>query len=134
MAIKTSLGYFPRTCFIPRSEHKEGERKRRSKDSVVETTILQLKQSLSVEIETFWGSSNNKMQLEQIFIEWIIKSYKGSRPLFLVGGDKDDITSCVMIANGEVRFQLLLEYDHEEADDRLLFHANHALKLTTAKC
>ena len=74
------------------------------------------------------------MQLEQIFIEWIIKSYKGSRPLFLVSGNKDDIMSCVMIANGEVRFQLLLEYDHEEADDWLLFHANHALKLTTAKC
>ena len=30
-------------------------------------------------MEKFWGSSSNEMQLEQIFIEWIIKSYKGSQ-------------------------------------------------------
>ena len=71
------------------------------------------------------------MQLEQIFIEWITKSYKGSRPLFLGGGNKDDITSCVMIANGKVSFQPLLKCDHEEVDSRLLFHANHALKVNS---
>ena len=51
--------------------------------------------------------------MEQILIEWIIKSYKRSRPLFLGGGSKDDITSCVMIANGEVSFQPLLKCDHK---------------------
>ena len=85
-------------------------------------------------MEKFWGSSNNKIQLEQIFIEWITKSYKGStRPLFLGRGDKDDIASSVMIANGEVSFQPLLKCDHQEADDRLLFHANHALKINNYK-
>ena len=73
------------------------------------------------------------MKLEQIFIEWIIKSYKRSRPLFLSGGNKDDITSCVMIANGKVSFQPLLKCDHEETDVRLLFYANHALKINNYK-
>ena len=38
-----------------------------------------------------------------------------------------------MIANGEVSFQPLLKCDHEEADDPLLFHANHALKINNYK-
>ena len=84
-------------------------------------------------MEKFWGSSNNKIQLEQIFIEWNIKSYKGSRPLFLGGGNKDNITSCVIIVNGEVSFLQLLKCDHEEADDQLLYHANHALKINNYK-
>ena len=73
------------------------------------------------------------MQLELIFIEWIIKSYKESRLLFLGGGNKDDITSCVMITNGEVSFQRLLKCDHKEADDWVLSHANHALNINNYK-
>ena len=34
-----------------------------------------------------------------------------------------------MIANEEVGFQPLLRCVNEEADDRLLFRANHALKI-----
>ena len=73
------------------------------------------------------------MQLEQIFIEWVLGSYKGSRPLFLGGVNKDDITSCILISNGEVSIQPLLKCDHEEADDRILFHANHAIKINNYK-
>ena len=104
---------------------KEGEHNRRSQDGVVETTILQLKRSLPVEIEKFRGSSSNNMQLEQIFTERIIKSCKGSRPLFLGDGNKDYITFCVMITNGEVSFQPLLKCYQGEADDRILLYANH---------
>ena len=111
---------------------KEGERTR-NQDGVVETIILQLKQSLPVKWKRFEGSSSNKMRLEQIFIEWIIKSYKESRPLVLGGGNKDDITSCVMIAHGKVSFQSLLKCHLEKADDRPLFHVNHALKVVNYK-
>ena len=97
---------------------KEGERTR-NQDGVVETIILQLKQSLPVKWKRFEGSSSNKMRLEQIFIEWIIKSYKELRPLVLGGGNKDDITSCVMIAHGKVSFQSLLKCHLEKADDRV---------------
>ena len=53
--------------------------------------------------------------------------------LFLGGDNKGDIASCVMIENGEVSFQPLLKCDHEEAEDQLLFHANHALKISNYK-
>ena len=92
-------------------------------DGVAETTILQLKQSLPVEMKMFWGSSSYKMQLKQIFTEWIAKSYKGSRPLFLGGENKDDVRFCVMIADGDVSFQPPLKWDQEEADDPTLFIA-----------
>ena len=52
------------------------------------------------------------MQREQILIEWIIKSCIGSRPLLLVGGNKDYISPCVRIANQEVSSQPFLNYDH----------------------
>ena len=38
-----------------------------------------------------------------------------------------------MISNGIVSFQQLLKCDHEEADDQLLFHANHAIKVDNFK-
>lgn len=69
------------------------------------------------------------MQLGLIFIEWIIKFYKGSRLLLLGGDNKEIITSCVTIANGEVSLQSILKCDHEETDDWLLLHANHVLKI-----
>ena len=52
------------------------------------------------------------MQREQILIEWIIKSYIGSRLLLLVVGNKNYISPCVMIANQEVSSQPFLDYDH----------------------
>ena len=73
------------------------------------------------------------MQLGLIFIEWIIKFYKGSRLLFLGGDNKEIITSCVMIANGEVSLQSILKCDHEETDDWLLLHENHVLKINNHK-
>ena len=58
----------------------------RNQDSVVEAVILQLKQW----IKAIKDSSNNKMELEQNFIQWIIKSYMGQDYclLFLAGGRK----------------------------------------------
>ena len=49
-------------------------------------------------MDKFWGSSSNKMQLEQIFISWVLENYKGFRPIFLGGADRDGITSCIMIS------------------------------------
>ena len=53
--------------------------------------------------------------------------------LFLGCGNKDGITSCVMIPNGEVSFQPLLKCDHEKYDDWILFHENHTLKINNCK-
>ena len=81
----------------------------------------------------FWGSSSNKMQLEQIFISWVLENYEGSQPIFLAGADRDDITSCITISNGIASSQPLLTCDHGESDDRMLFHADHAIKIENFK-
>ena len=36
---------------------------------------------------------------------------------------------CVSLINGFVTEERLLECTHEEADDRIFFHANHAIKV-----
>ena len=118
--------------YLDRSIRK-GKRNRRNRDDVDEATILQLKKLLLLKVEKFWGSSRNKMQLGLIFIEWIIKFYKGSRLLLFGGDNKEIITSCVTIANGEVSLQSILKCDHEETDDWLLLHANHVLKINNHK-
>ena len=79
-------------------------------------------------MDKFWESSSNKMQLDQIFISWVLENYKGSRPIFLGGANRDDITSCIMISNGIASSQQLLKCDNEEADDWMLFHADHTIK------
>ena len=84
-------------------------------------------------MDKFWGSSSNKMQLEQIFISWVLENYKGFRPVFLGGADRDGITSCIMISNGIASSQQLLKCDHEEADDAMLFHEDHAIKIENFK-
>jgi hypothetical protein len=106
---------------------KQGERNRRSKEGCIEITIKTANQALPFEVDKFWGSSTNKMQLEQIFITWILENYSGSRPVFLGCANIDDITSCIVVSNGISCTQQLLKCDHEEADDRMLFHANHAI-------
>ena len=141
---KTSLGYFPKTFvvvrtnwhhlrFMPRSEHKGGWAQEKKPQRWCWDNNFGIKA-----IALRWNGKVLRLLKQQditrqIFIEWIIKCYKGSRPLFLDGGNKDDITSCVMIANREVSLRPLLKYDHEEADNRLLLHANHALKFNNYK-
>ena len=112
---------------------KQGERNRRENKDCIENTIKSANQTLPIEMAMFWGSSSNKMQLKQIFISWLLENYKGSRPIFLGGAKRDDITSCIMISNGITSSQQFLKCDHEEADDQMLFHADHAIKIENFK-
>ena len=104
---------------------KQQEQSRRAEVQIIETTISNIKQSLPIEIEKFWRSSSNKMQLEQVFITWLLTEYKGSKPLFL----GDDMTSCYKLMDGNISVQPLLKCFHEEADDWMIFTANHAVKV-----
>ena len=36
---------------------------------------------------------------------------------------------CLSFVNGSVAVERLMECTHEEADDRIFFHANHAIKV-----
>ena len=112
---------------------KQGERNRQKNKGCIEITIKSANQTLPIEMDKFWESSSNKMQLEQIFISWVLENYEGSRPIFLGGANRDDITSCIMISNGIASSQQLLKCGHEEAHDWILFHADHAIKIENFK-
>ena len=107
---------------------KQQERDRRTKSAATETIISEVKQDLPVDLDSFWGSSSNKMQLQQCFIDWIKRTYTGNKVLNLGGAIKEDLTSCVKLLNSVVTSQESLKCMHEEADDRLMFRVNDAIQ------
>ena len=55
---------------------KKQERNRHGKKfSISETKINSIKQNLPTELDKFWCSSNNKMQLQKVFITWLCDTY-----------------------------------------------------------
>ena len=61
---------------------KQHERDRRSSDQAIEVKIANACQKLPIEMEKFW-SSNNKIQLQQIFINWFISTSNYHIPVYL---------------------------------------------------
>ena len=108
---------------------KQHECTRRSKVEAIDTTISRLDQSLPVDMDRFWASSSNKIQLQQIFIKWIISNYEDDIPIYLGGAHPEDVTSCIRVSNGNIFSGCLLKCDHEETDGRLLFHINHCVNV-----
>ena len=49
--------------------------------------------------------------------------------VFLVGSHCEDETMCIGTVNGSCYVEQLLQCFHEEADDRIMFHLNHAVKI-----
>ena len=62
---------------------KQHERERRSSDQAIEVKIANACQKLPIEMENFWSSSNNKIQLQQIFIDWFISTSNYHIPVYL---------------------------------------------------
>ena len=88
--------------------------------------------SLPVKIDWFWSVSKNKTALRQLFTNWVlnqVKSEQFQKPLFLGGCHKENDAMCVSFVNRLVSVESLLECTNGEADDRILFHANHAIKI-----
>ena len=86
-------------------------------------------QPLLVSMDSFWASESNKMQLQQYFITWLTKNYSDDKYVYLGGCLPGDFTGCVIISSGLSRPVTLLKCNHEEADDRLMFHINHGIKV-----
>ena len=105
---------------------KQNERDRRKKSTPINVTISSTDQTLPVEMDSFWSSSKNKVELQMCFINWICKSYVDSKPVYLGGSHPEDITKCVKVCDGISEDIRLLKCDHEEADDRIMYHINHA--------
>ena len=68
------------------------------------------------------------MQLQKMFIKWLVETYNGADPVYLGGANEEDFTSCLKISNGQVQLQPHLKCYHEEADDRILFHVNDGVR------
>ena len=85
-----------------------------------------------MEIDRFWFVSKNKTALQQLFTNWVlnkVKSEQFDKPFFLGGSHKENHAMCFSFVNGLVSVERLLKCRHEEADDRIFFHANHAIKI-----
>ena len=79
----------------------------------------------------FWSLSKNKTSLQQLFIKWVVtKCHKNfDKDVFLGGAHKDDPDQCISIKCSTISDERLLRCSHEEADDRLFYHLNHAARV-----
>ena len=107
---------------------KQADRSKRSKLEPIDTNISSNKQQLLVEMDRFWASSDNKMKFQQAFIDWMTFHCESNIPVFLGGANTENITSCIQISDGEVIAVSSLRNDHEEADDRMMYHLNQSFK------
>ena len=62
---------------------KQLERDRRSFDQAIGVKIASACQKLPIEMENFWSSSNNKIQLQQMFIDRFISTSNYHIPVYL---------------------------------------------------
>ena len=107
---------------------KYGERNRRQKTTAINVIIEKDNQPLPVTMDSFWASSTNKENLQMFFINWLLKFYKDDRPVYLGGSVPGNITGCIQIIGGVSSNCLDLKCDHEEADERILYHINQAIQ------
>ena len=50
--------------------------------------------------------------------------------IFFGGSHSEDETLCIGIVNGSCYVERFLQCSHEEADDRIIFCLNHAVKIS----
>ena len=87
---------------------------------MVESARISLMGSSSCPLmDTVWDLGENKVQLQQFYIKWITEIYKGERSAYL-GGNSDQLSSCLLISENTTTWEPLLQCQHEEADDRLM--------------
>ena len=62
-------------------------------------------------------------------MDCLTENYSQSIPLYLGGSHHGEITSFFMPSDGILTQDHLLKCDHEEADDWIMFHLNHPVKV-----
>ena len=112
--------------YLPKSIN-EYEHNHRGKLEAIITSITRLDQPLPVEMDRFWLSTENEVRLQQFLIKWTTENYKDHRHVYFGGSHVDNLTACLKVFRGETRYVWLLKCNHEEADDRIMFHINQAV-------
>ena len=121
------------------SSIKHGGRQRRAKATAINVIISHSEQPIPVDIDKFWSSSENKIQLQQFFIIWLKELYTREesvslkQDVYLGGSHKEKLAGYFLIRKKEFEETRLLECNHEEADDRMMFHINHGIKVANYK-
>ena len=112
--------------YLPKSIN-ESECNRQGKLDAIITSITRLDQPLPVDMDRFWSSTENEVRLQQFFIKWTTENYKDHTHVYLGGSHADNLTACLKVFRGETRYVHLLKCNHEEGDDRIMFHINQAV-------
>lgn len=107
------------------------ERIRRGAGDATRTVISSMDQILPIssEFDKFWACTENKVDLQKFFISWMLETYKGNIPVYLGGCNSEDRFSCIKLVNGQASQIDTLKCFYDEADDRLIYHINHAIKV-----
>ena len=58
-------------------------------------------------------------------MKWLSETYKDRKPVYLGDSHVDNLSACLRVSEGHESYVRLLKCDHEEADDRIMFHINH---------
>lgn len=117
------------------SSVKGFERSRRSKKQPIEYGVPKDTTPLPVDIDAYWASTKNKELLQFYFFEWVSHKEavdKSKFTIFIGGVLKGNRQMCFTLKNGIIEENLSLVSDHEEADDRILFHIFHIIKTSTS--
>ena len=77
-------------------------------------------QILPAEMDLFWALSENKIVFQQFFIEWCVKNHSNDKPIYLGGAHPDNIR--LYKDYWTVSCAASFKCDHENADDRMMFH------------
>ena len=111
---------------------KASERKCRSPGDETRRKIENINQPLPTlsEIKSYWSSDENKKKFQEFFISWVFNTYYDEKPVYLGGchqyGKQE---KCYMIKDGIKRLVPELRSPHDEADDRMMTHINHAVRV-----
>ena len=114
---------------IPKTRKKEKKKNTVTKHDLTKQTVKFLR---LIDYGRTMDLAQNKTALQQNFISWIVQKFETKNfheQLFLGGSHKENADICLSYSDGSFRVDRLLECTHEEADDRVFFHANHAVKV-----
>ena len=113
----------------------ERERRSISADSM-RMIIENIDQPLPIasEFARFWSSSENKIALQQFFITWLVQHHNDVIPVYLGGCHVADKNICYKLVNGKLTDVPALKSSYDEADDRLIYHLNHAVRTDNISC
>ncbi|KAG1714927.1 Thrombospondin-3b [Nymphon striatum] len=106
------------------------ERLRGSTVDPIEVSINRSDTPLPIDLDRLWASVSNKSKFEAFFIRWITEQIQGmenmSTPVFLGVAHETDMYKCIRLDSLNAEDVPQLRCTHQEADDRLLLHIQHA--------